>query len=410
MDREIRVGVFGTGRGEVFARTAGDAGMQLVALCDWNEEALGRVCQRHRSVARYADFDAFLQHDMDAVVLANYFQQHAPYAIRALEAGRHVLSETTACKTLAEGVALCEAVERTGHIFMLAENYPYSAAACELRRLYQNGEIGKVRYAEGEYNHPGETAWWLRLSPGLDHWRNWVPPTYYCTHALGPLLHVINEWPVSVNGQAMIDEGAQSPATTKVCDSGGVMLVRTDGGAVLRIFGLTIGSVHRVRYEFHGEQGFMGTCDPDHWRWVRVRHEPFQKPRDGTLDRLYAPDWPEHGDLTRKSGHGGGDFWTNYHFAQAIRAGKQPFFDVYRSVAMAAVGILGWRSCLEGSRTFRIPDFRDAAARRAVADDHASPFAEDRHREDHLPPSIRGYVPPSEEAIAFARRIWEGAE
>lgn len=36
--------------------------------------------------------------------------------------------------------------------------------------------------------------------------------------------------------------------------------------------------------------------------------------------------------------------FTNYYFAEAIRIGKQPFLDVYRSVAMSAVGFLAWRS------------------------------------------------------------------
>ena len=43
---------------------------------------------------------------MDAVVLANYFHEHAPFAVQALKADKHVMSETAACHTLAEGVAL----------------------------------------------------------------------------------------------------------------------------------------------------------------------------------------------------------------------------------------------------------------------------------------------------------------
>jgi predicted dehydrogenase len=81
------------------------------------------------------------------------------------------MNETAACKTLAEGVALCRAVEKSGRTYMLAENYPYSAASQELRRLYHAGEAGDVRYAEGEYNHPGEENWRLSISPGRRHWR-----------------------------------------------------------------------------------------------------------------------------------------------------------------------------------------------------------------------------------------------
>ena len=36
----------------------------------------------------YLDYEQFLSHDMDAVVLANYFHQHAPLAIQALAADK----------------------------------------------------------------------------------------------------------------------------------------------------------------------------------------------------------------------------------------------------------------------------------------------------------------------------------
>ena len=120
-------------------------------------------------------YDRFLEHDMDAVVLANYFHEHAPFAIKALDAGMHVMSETSCNATLAEGVALCRKVEETGKIYMLAENYPYTAFNMEMQRVYQTGEIGHVTYAEGEYNHPMTADSRLAISSGRDHWRSWMP-------------------------------------------------------------------------------------------------------------------------------------------------------------------------------------------------------------------------------------------
>lgn len=67
------------------------AGMELVAICDTWEEKLREVNAKY-NVATYTDYDAFLEHDMDAVVTANYFHQHAPLAIKALRAGKHVMS------------------------------------------------------------------------------------------------------------------------------------------------------------------------------------------------------------------------------------------------------------------------------------------------------------------------------
>ena len=153
-DERIRVGVIGVGRGRSFAGGASDTvGMKLVALCDQWEEKLTEAGEQF-GVATYTDYDEFLQHDMDAVVLANYFHEHAPFAIKALRAGKHVMSETAANTPLAEGVELCRVVEETGLIYMFAENYPYMAYNQEMRRLYQKGHIGDFQYGEGEYLHP----------------------------------------------------------------------------------------------------------------------------------------------------------------------------------------------------------------------------------------------------------------
>ena len=107
---KIRVGVVGVGRGMSFANGAPFVGMELVALCDTWDAKLHEAGKK-LNVTTYTDYDQFLAHEMDAVVLANYFHQHAPFAVKALEAGLNVMTETMACGTPAEGVALARAVE-----------------------------------------------------------------------------------------------------------------------------------------------------------------------------------------------------------------------------------------------------------------------------------------------------------
>ncbi len=246
---KIRVGVIGVGRGGSFARGATKAvGMELVALCDVWEERLQQVGQQY-GVATYTDYDEFLEHDMDAVVLANYFHEHAPFAIKALEAGKHVMSETASNTTLAEGVALCRKVEETGKIYMLAENYPYTAFNQEMRRLYRTGEIGEVTYAEGEYNHPMDAEARLRISPGRQHWRSWLPSTYYCTHALAPLVYITDTMPKMVNGLSIACREVNE-LVVRVGDPGSVILCRMDNGAVFRLFGLVLPG-HSNWYRVH---------------------------------------------------------------------------------------------------------------------------------------------------------------
>jgi predicted dehydrogenase len=404
--KPIRVGVVGVGRGSSFAAGATDlVGMKLVALCDTWEEKLRETGRRY-GVETYTDYDAFLEHDMDAVVLANFFHEHAPFAIKALAAGKHVLSETSCNATLAEGVALCRAVERSGRVYMLAENYPFTRFNLEMRRLYRAGEIGRVTYAEGEYNHPIEAVTINQISPGLKHWRNWIPSTYYCTHALAPLMVITDTLPRRVNGLSIA-----VPEVTDVLprrnDPGSVILCRMDNGAVFRLFGLWLPG-HSNWYRVHGTHGAMeiargpGYFGPEQ---IRVWHDHWDCPPGTPKERTYAPDWPEHAELANRAGHGGGDFWTNFEFASAIRAGQQPYLDVYRGVAMSSVGILAWKSALQDGAPFEVPDFSQESSRSAVENDHWSPFPS--HAAPGQPPaSIRGPLTPRRGAVARARKVW----
>ena len=406
--KTIRVGVVGVGRGQNFMQGAGPlVGMELVAVCDTWKTKLKEVRKRY-DVATYTDYSRFLEHDMDAVILANYFHQHGPFAIQALKAGKHVMSECTCNATLAEGVALCRAVEDSGLIYMLAENYPYTAFNMEMRRLYRAGEIGEVTYAEGEYNHPMSPKDRMAISPGKNHWRSWFPSTYYCTHALAPLVYITDARPVRVNGLSIacreIDE-----ETVRVADPGSVILCRMDNGSVFRIFGPMLPG-HSNWYRLHGTHGAMEiTRGPGYFGpgQVRVWHEHWDVKSGQPRERTYVPDWPVHADLARQAGHGGGDFWTNFEFANAIRTGRQPFLDVYRGVAMSSVGILAWKSALADGTPFEVPDFRKKSSRTPYEDDTFSPFpSHTKQGYEQAPPSILGTPKPSRKGVAAARRVW----
>ncbi len=134
---KIRIGVFGVGpRGNGLARNFMMLDCDVVAICG------ARKAQRDETlkylgedVAVYENFDEFIEHDMDAVVLANFFHEHAPYAIKCLERGIHVFSECISNSTMAEGVALIRAAEKSNAIYMLAENYPQMKFNREMKRI-----------------------------------------------------------------------------------------------------------------------------------------------------------------------------------------------------------------------------------------------------------------------------------
>jgi hypothetical protein len=74
---------------------------------------------------------------------------------------------------------------------------------------------------------------------------------------------------------------------------------------------------------------------------------------------------------------------------------------------MSAVGILAYRSALSDSNTMDIPDFQKKEDREKYANDNWS--ADPLKRKEGSPwPSVLGEIKPTEEGLAYARKVWEG--
>lgn len=316
------------------------------------------------------------------------------------------MSECTCNATIAEGVALCRAVEESGKIYMLAENYPFSRPTMELRRIYQNGELGQALYGDGEYNHPMPPSVTNEISPGIYHWRNTIPVTYYCTHALAPLMMATDTFPVWVSGFSIANNQVNK-GTAKRSDPGAVIICQMDNGAVFKLLGTGIPG-HSRYYRLHGTRGAaeIETRTGE----LHVWHDDWDIPKGVTRSRVYFPEWPEYEELASHTGHGGGDFWTTLLFSKAINENTQPYLNVYRGVAMSSVGILAWKSALKGGVPFEMPDFSNEKARRENENDTWNPILKAGVDKNMIPPASITRYEPSQEDLDQAKIIWERGE
>ena len=105
----VRFGVIGLGRGQglvSIARAVG--GIEITAVHDIDTARAATVAGQIGARC-FDDYAAFLASDIDVVVVASPVPNHAEHAISALAAGKHVLSEVTACSNEAEARSLVEA-------------------------------------------------------------------------------------------------------------------------------------------------------------------------------------------------------------------------------------------------------------------------------------------------------------
>jgi len=404
--RAIRVGVLGVGRGWIFARHCECVGLELVALCDQWKEGVDDAAKK-LNVTAYTDFEKFLAHDMDAVILSNYFHEKTPFAIRALQAGKHVMSETIPSYTMGEAVALVEAVEKSKQIYMFAENYPYLNYNQEMRRLYKAGQIGEFTYGEGEYVHCFNPVSANMIAPGVDHWRNWMPATYYSSHALAPIMYITETWPTQVSAFVLPHSMAMKDPTVKLTartsDYASIMMVKMSNGAYAKLLQVTLRG-KRIWTRIHGTEGQMENLRNGEWHYLNVRREQYLAKHPQPEDIIYYPKLPVNHELAMQ--HDGCDFFMNYHFAEAMQKNEQPFLDVYRAAAMSAVAIQGYRSALAGSMPTEVPDFHLAVTRRKFRNDNwaANPT---KKVKGQPPCSIEGNVKPDPKGLAFANKIWK---
>ncbi len=410
--KKIKIGIFGYCRGASYVDSFLQNNAEIVAVCDKRKDRLESAKKKLGDmVTCYEDFDSFIEHGFEAVFIANYFHEHTDYIIRCFEKNIHVFCECISNSTMAEGVRLVEAAEKTKSIFMLAENYPYMLFNQEMKKLYEGGTLGKCLYAEGEYNHPGQrnddnTRY---LYDSDKHWRCYVPKSYYVTHSLAPIMFATGANPVRVTAMPIFHPFSEDrPTASHVGDKAAIITTLNDDDSVFRFTGHASfggeGNSYRLCCEKGTVENVRGTDGK-----VMLHYNWWQKPEDKESVNFYKPEWEgDDAELIKKAGHGGGDFCVAKEFLNSVRENKPHPFDIYFATRMSSVAILGHRSLLEYGVPYDIPDFKNKEDRDKYRDDNLSPFYYSDGREPTMPCGSHPDYKPTDWQLEEFRKILKG--
>lgn len=407
--RKIRVGVLGAFRGTSminYCKIADNA--EVVAICDKWKEGLDtqKEINKDLNIAYFDNFDDFIKYDMDAVVLANYATEHAPFAIKAMKAGKHVFSEVLPVQTMKEAVELIECIEQTGKVYAYGENYCYMPAPYEMRKLYKEGIIGNLEYAECEYVHNCAPIWPSITYGDKHHWRNNMYSTYYCTHSIGPIIHITGLRPVSVVGM----ESTLNERMRAVGQKGaalGMELITLENGAIVK-------SIHGGLYKdskfycVYGEKGRMETA-----RYAANAGDvgKIYIEYDQTAGAYNTAKREEYhvGEKNKKEhnfGHGGSDFWSMYNFIEKILGDENAdTIDIFEALDMALPGMFAYRSILNGGSVETIPNLRNKEEREKYRTDIMCTDPEVAGKQ-WIPPYSKGDPDISDELYAEIKEKW----
>jgi len=148
MPTPLRVGLIGAGSisgAHMRAYTQFPQHVQLIAVADPHAAAARERALSVGIDTFFTDPYAMLQHaDIDAVDICTPHDLHAPLAIAAAEAGKHILVEKPMACSLEECHAMIAAAERAGVTLMVAQHQRYVPSYAGVRHVIRSGELGAI--------------------------------------------------------------------------------------------------------------------------------------------------------------------------------------------------------------------------------------------------------------------------
>ena len=357
----IKYGVVGLGRGaDVAAEGIGMEGAKLCAACDHNPETMAKAKKKFEDLGLvdcvyYSDYDEMLKSDIDAVIVATEAIHHVPIVKKAMEAGKHVLSEIPSINSLEEAHELKAVVSaHPDLIYMAGENCCYWAFIETWKKMREQGDFGEIVYAEAEYLHARAPETFSPDNYPRNHWRTFNPAIKYITHELGPLLYVMDDRCVSVT--CFEPDVLYNPYFPERKENG-VALIKTAKGAVIRIF-ICFGAYVHYDHNFRltGTRGNIYTdlkVDVNRAHSLATLHsvpDSFYKKIDIPVTTVYEGE-------DASAGHGGADKKMLADFISCVAEGRKPILDVDFGINMSLPGILAHESAVKGGMPIEIPQF-----------------------------------------------------
>ncbi len=269
-DQPIRVGIIGAGantRSRHLPGLQAIEGVQVVAVCN-RSEASGRKVADEFGIERVTtDPEAILSsRDVDAVVVGTWPYRHREFVVRALDAGKHVLTEARMAMDATEAREMLAAARRRPDLVAQIVPAPLDLRSWRTaRRLITDGTLGQVREAHVNILTAGS------LNPATPlHWRERRDYSGTNTMTMGLYIEAVHRWlgpttRVLADGAIWvterIDPETGQPHAIDVPDSLGVLAVMESGARVdYRVSAVTHAPAGANGISVYGSKGTL------HWQ------------------------------------------------------------------------------------------------------------------------------------------------
>lgn len=143
----------------------------LVAVASRTQERAQAYADEWHIPAAFGSYEALLKDPgIDVVYIPLPNTMHAEWAIKAAEAGKHVLCEKPIALTVAEVDRMAEAADRAGTVLMEAFMYRFHARTLRVKNMIDEGVLGEIHHVKGAFtfalNRPKDVRWNAALGGG----------------------------------------------------------------------------------------------------------------------------------------------------------------------------------------------------------------------------------------------------
>jgi predicted dehydrogenase len=394
----ISIGIVGAGQfaGQFSALFKLHPEVSRVHVTDLLPERAAELNRSQELDGTFADFDAMLASDVDAVAIFTQRWTHGPLVVAALRAGKHVYSAVPMAISEEEIAAIIDAVKQTGLTYMMGETSYYNPATVYARKKLAAGEFGEVFYSEGDYVHDMDLGFYAayEYSGGSD-WKRTAsyPPMLYPTHSIGGVLGAIPSHAVSVSAIGVRDDRGDGVFDRDVSmfnndfSNATALFELADGGAMrinemrrvgypshiresrFRFFG-TEGSFEQLAQtsvwqnkggvedvsELLATQASMAADDPALAHVAPELRASFISGHASVHDSARLPS----SFIGAPDGHEGSHHFLADDFVTAVVQRSLPPVNAWVAARFTLPGIVAHQSALAGGARLTVPDFGDA--------------------------------------------------
>jgi predicted dehydrogenase len=367
--RKINVALVGLGFGAEFIPIYQRHPQARVhAICQRSQSKLDAIGDAFGIERRYDDYKALLMDpEVDAVHINTGIPDHAWMTLAALKAGKHVACTVPMATSIEDCKKIVDAVKKSKLRYMMMETVVYAREYLFIKELLEKGKLGKLQFLQA--SHQQDMDGWPHYWPGL-------PPMWYATHCVGPVLGLAGQPAeyVSCFGSGTIrPELVEHHNSPFAVETAHIKIANSDLTARI------IRSLFDTARQYRESIDVYGTKKSFEWTLIEnqkhVLHtakkaeseipELIEVPdyakrlpkaiRDFTTKGVYDMAGTTHLSFTQGAGHGGSHPHLAHEFVSALIEDREPFPNAVQSANWTATGLCAHQSALKGGAIVKLP-------------------------------------------------------